>query len=236
MRNVIEPRREIRQEFETKMVEIINQCREKAKGKLIPIPPLIFKRLGTPVGMCHMDILKGNTVFINPDFFEKDYSGQLNETLPHEVAHHVTEVLFGWRARSHGYQWRMVMSWIGADSSRCHNMDVTSARLRQVDRPFKYLCGCKVHMLTRLKHDRIQSHGKRYVCRLCRKTLVYERQATGELRPLVTSSIPISKLPVVSREPAPISIVPKPLPPSTHRAITVFENGMLITQRITLTE
>jgi SprT protein len=233
---IVEVRKEIREAFEAKMVECINRCREKAAdGKpLIPIPKLIFRRCGSRAGLHQWSVLEGSTVYINPDFFVKSYDEQLNVTLPHEVAHHVVEILWGHGrgVRSHGWQWSVVMKWIGLKPRRGHNMDMSSVQTRHVERPFKYLCGCHndSHMLTLRLHEKIQIHGRNRICCRCKQRLVYSRQSSGELRPL--SSLPRVSVEVSSPIPKPVI---DPMPPATHKTITAFENGFLITKRIPLT-
>src|SRR5271157_4294516 len=148
----------IRSVCEQKMRDTIALCQTKTT-KPIPTPPMVFQRLGCRAGVCVINHLSNTTtILINPDFFKDYYDDMLNDTVPHEVAHHVACFLFGRQANGHGHYWKMVMRWIGLHAAdRCHTYNVENARLRNVERPFKYSCNCKTHFLTNHLHTKHQS-------------------------------------------------------------------------------
>ena len=52
----------------------------------------------------------------NPYIFGKYFADNLATTIPHEVAHYATDVLYGLRnVRPHGKEWRAIMQLLGAD-------------------------------------------------------------------------------------------------------------------------
>jgi len=95
---------------------------------------------------------------LQPDAF-------VRETVPHEVAHVVTWLLHGRRARPHGAEWQAVMHHLGiASPRRCHDFDMPPVR-RQ--RRWPYRCACRVHQLSTTRHRRVQTQGIRYHCSAC---------------------------------------------------------------------
>lgn len=95
---------------------------------------------------------------LQPDAFAR-------ETVPHEVAHVVTWLLHGHRARPHGTEWQAVMHHLGIPSPRrCHDFDMPPVR-RQ--RRWPYRCACRVHQLSTTRHRRVQQQGIRYHCSTC---------------------------------------------------------------------
>ncbi|MEW7976823.1 MAG: SprT-like domain-containing protein [Candidatus Sedimenticola endophacoides] len=91
-------------------------------------------------------------------------------TVPHELAHVVTHRIHGAAARPHGPEWREVMELFGAEPSRCHNFETLPATTRTLRR-FSYRCGCRTHLLTSIRHNRIGT-GTRYYCHQCGERLI----------------------------------------------------------------
>ena len=90
----------------------------------------------------------------------------LEKTVPHEVAHVVTWLLHGDRARPHGTEWRNVMAYFGQRAAaRCHDFRVPDATPRR-QRRWVYRCNCREHALSTTRHHRVQQ-GQIYLCRLC---------------------------------------------------------------------
>jgi SprT protein len=109
----------------------------------------------------------------NPDGF-------VARTVPHEVAHVVARTLFGATIRPHGTEWKALMSWFGAEASRCHDYDVTRAQIRRLQR-FLYRCACRRHWLTSIRHNRALA-GQTYYCRACKQPLELADQEPADLR------------------------------------------------------
>lgn len=96
----------------------------------------------------------------------------LAQTVPHEVAHVVTWLLHGNRARPHGREWQSVMRFFGQDIGRCHEFKLpTTGQHRQ--RRWHYECDCREHQLSTTRHHRAQ-RGHQYQCRLCNGLLRYK--------------------------------------------------------------
>lgn len=94
----------------------------------------------------------------------------IRRTVPHEVAHLVAHQVHGSAIRPHGKEWKTVMQLFNADTSRCHEYDVSQVSVRQYRR-FEYYCECQTHYLTSIRHNRVLS-GQNYICKKCHKPLV----------------------------------------------------------------
>jgi len=99
----------------------------------------------------------------------------IEQTVPHEVAHIITWLCHGKRARSHGREWQSVMQFFGfPQAPRCHNFALPKKAARQ-QRRWHYQCQCQQHWLSTTRHNRI-SKGQRYYCRRCNTEIVSQKQ------------------------------------------------------------
>lgn len=248
MKRNVHVKPEVKAAFEAKRNECVTIARQRS-GKDIPMFPLVFSQMGRRAGVCATDLLAGeSTVKVNPDYFSKNYNEQLNDTLPHEVAHAVVDFLYPLikptdglselaalmsrrrrRVDPHGSEWFEVMGWFGIPNpSIRHKMDMTGVAVRKkVARPFNYKCNCGLpHPLTLRLHKQIQENGKKRFCKNCRQVIVYERQWGKPVKTRV-------KVPVVI--PLVAAIPKEPEPQATHKTVTRFINGTLQNVRIPLT-
>lgn len=133
--------------------------------------PVLFDLSGRAAGMYRVQ--RGTRVIrYNPYLFAKYPHDSLTVTVPHEVAHYITERLYGLRrVRPHGPEWRAVMRDFGVDPAATadHDLDGIPGR-RQRRHPYR--CACLVHPLTTRRHNLIL-RGARYRCRRCGDELVY---------------------------------------------------------------
>lgn len=110
----------------------------------------------------------------NPYIFAKNFHHSLNNTVPHEVAHYVTDILFGLRSiRPHGEEWKKVMRAFGISRPRATgDYDLAGVPVRRQKR-FKYACDCREHQLTSVRHNKVQHKKARYECRYCGTAVVF---------------------------------------------------------------
>jgi len=103
----------------------------------------------------------------NPWLFAKYPDDSWCNTIPHEVAHYITDRLYGInRIRPHGNEWQKVMIDLGAEPIVKANYDLAGIPTRQIKR-FPYQCECRIVDLTTYRHKKIQSGRQRYRCRDC---------------------------------------------------------------------
>ena len=137
-----------------------------------PLIPIHFDLKGRAAGM--YKVVKGlRQIRYNPYLFAKYFSDNLDNTVPHEVAHYVADILHGMRnIRPHGKEWQAIMHVFGVTpSTRCF-YDLTGIPQRQ-QRRFPYQCHCRSHELSTRRHRLISSGQRRYQCRQCQTTLRY---------------------------------------------------------------
>jgi len=122
-----------------------------------------FDLKGRAAGMYRVQ--KGERVIrYNPYLFAKYFDDNLAVTVPHEVAHYITDMVYGLRRiRPHGKEWRQLMADFGADAEGIP---------QRVYQRFPYQCDCTGHELTARRHNQIQEGKKLYFCRQCGSPLV----------------------------------------------------------------
>jgi SprT protein len=133
--------------------------------------PVHFDLTGRTAGMYR--VARGQRIIrYNPYLFAKYFDENLNTTVPHEVAHYLTDAVYGYaNVKPHGKEWRTVMHMLGADAAVRCEFDLNGIPVRQYRR-VRYTCRCRFHELTRVRHNRIQDKGARYHCRVCHTELV----------------------------------------------------------------
>lgn len=112
----------------------------------------------------------------NPYIFAKYFSSSLHTTVPHEVAHYVTDRLYGLHnIRPHGTEWAQIMRAFGASPRATGDYDLTGIPVRR-QRRFSYRCACREHELSCVRHNRIQRKRARYMCQFCGSGIRYTGQ------------------------------------------------------------
>ena len=139
--------------------------------------PVVFDLKGRCAGMYR--VRNGRReIRYNPYLFARCFADNLAVTVPHEVAHYVTDCVFGLRhIRPHGREWRRLMQAFGADPQVTCRYDLTGIPVRNYRR-FGYRCGCRTHELTAYRHNRVQRRQATYLCRQCGGRLEF----AGEIR------------------------------------------------------
>lgn len=103
----------------------------------------------------------------NPYIFAKYFEDNLANTVPHEVAHYLADLIYGARnIKPHGVEWRQIMGVLGAPALRSHGYDLSGIPQRR-ERRYTYRCNCREHQLSSTRHNRIKDGKTRYFCRLC---------------------------------------------------------------------
>ena len=131
-----------------------------------------FDLSGSAAGMYR--VCRGKRVIrYNPYIFAKYFENNLAVTVPHEVAHYVTDRLYGLRnIRPHGGDWKAVLRSLGAEPLVTARYDMTGVPVRR-QRRFNYRCECGTHWLSTCRHNRIQRGQSSYLCRRCGSAIVF---------------------------------------------------------------
>lgn len=134
-----------------------------------PVPEVRFDLRGKSAGMVVFHHKRQPLIRYNQTLLQENGEAFIQRTVPHEVAHLVARELHGPSIKPHGKQWREIMAFFGADSSRCHNFPVGEHTRRRM-RYFRYRCGCQNHQLSAIRHHRSLA-GVSYLCRRCGSAL-----------------------------------------------------------------
>lgn len=151
--------------------DCIRQLGELLDHRLEPVP-VSFALRGRAAGMYRVQ--RGERqIRYNPYIFAKYLADNLANTVPHEVAHYATDVLYGLHnIRPHGAEWRAVMQLLGAAPVVTCRYDLSGIPLRR-QRRFRYRCACSTHAITSARHNRVVSGRVRYFCKHCRTALAF---------------------------------------------------------------
>lgn len=145
---------------------------------------VVFDLRGKTAGMyrCHYEkktihnflgrSIKQRQIRFNPWLFAKYFQDSWDNTIPHEVAHYVSDCLYDLRKiKPHGVEWKKLMIDFGAEPIVRANYDLAGIPVRQVRR-YLYVCGCREVELTAYRHNKIQNGIQQYSCRHCFQPLV----------------------------------------------------------------
>jgi predicted SprT family Zn-dependent metalloprotease len=140
--------------------------------------PIIFTNKGCNAGLASYTfdrstgIAKDFKLRYNLRLASQNISESIPETPIHEVSHIVVAMLYG-NVQAHGTAWKMVSRRLGGTGEVTHNFDVTSVKVarRQMPKPHKYRCSCKMHSVTNRVHKRMQFGG--YTCTGCKGRLIF---------------------------------------------------------------
>ncbi len=138
---------------------------ERLYGRAFHRPAIRFDLRGRNAGLVLFPTRDRPVIRYNPGLLAAEGDAFLRQVVPHEVAHLVARTLHGPRIRPHGAEWRAVMTDLGAEPVRCHAFDTSEEPIRRLSR-FDYRCGCRVHRLTSIRHNRAM-RGAIYRCRSC---------------------------------------------------------------------
>ena len=171
-KNLIQPITEAEQERVIEETErYISHAAEYFNTKIKPLP-ILFDLRGRAAGMYR---IKANqrAIRYNPYIFAKYFEDNFKETIPHEVAHYVTDELYGLRrVRPHGNEWKAVMQVFGVEAKRTANYDLSGIPQRQ-HKTFLYHCSCQNYELTSRRHNKINNGLGHYLCRSCGDKLLF---------------------------------------------------------------
>jgi SprT protein len=135
--------------------------------------PVRFDLAGRAAGMYRVSRRQA-VIRYNPYIFARHFDHGLQATVPHEVAHYITDRLYGLaHVRPHGAEWQEVMRALGAEPRASARLDLSGIPRRR-QRRFAYHCGCTTHQLSACRHRRVVGKTARYLCRRCGGELVAE--------------------------------------------------------------
>lgn len=145
---------------------------------------ITFNLKGRCAGMYRIKQRKGRffsqaqrEIRYNPFIFAKYFTDNYETTVPHEVAHYVTDMLYGLKnIKPHGREWQAVMAAFNADASVTADYDLAGIPLKQ-QTLFSYRCDCREHQLTSIRHNKVKKRRYRYYCTHCKQMLHFSSPA-----------------------------------------------------------
>ena len=156
--------------------QVIEQTRhylqraETLMGRSFDPIPVRFDLKGRAAGMYKVT-RRERVIRYNPYIFSRYFDDNLADTVPHEVAHYVVDVVYGRRRiRPHGPEWRALMVQFGLQPRRTANYDLTGMPVRR-HRQFPYRCACGPVSLGARRHRSFEQGVARYHCRRCGEVL-----------------------------------------------------------------
>lgn len=170
IRTMIEPIGERRQEeVRALTARYLHQAAQRYGLELGEIP-VLFDLKGRASGMYVVE--RGvRRIRYNPWIFSKYYADSLATTVPHEVAHCITDIRYGLaNIKPHGAEWRAVMDDLGVEARATSRVDLSGIPQRR-QRRFTYLCGCRSHQLSTIRHNKIVRGRVTYRCVECGQVL-----------------------------------------------------------------
>jgi len=134
-----------------------------------------FNLKGRAAGMYRVSRHK-REIRYNAYIFSKYFDDNFNTTVPHEVAHYITDIIYGLRnIRPHGKEWKAVMREFNADASVTANYDLSGIPLKKQAR-FTYQCACREHQISSIRHRRVIDNRGKYFCKACKQALRFKSQ------------------------------------------------------------
>jgi len=115
----------------------------------------------------------------NPYIFSKYFDDNFNTTVPHEVAHYITDIIYGLgKIKPHGKEWKAVMHAFNADASVTSNYDLSGIPVRK-QTLYSYQCDCREHQISSVRHKKIISKRGQYYCTYCKQSLRTKTKAAA---------------------------------------------------------
>ena len=146
-------------------------------GKKVPEIEIKFDLSGRSAGM-YCSQRRERWIRYNPYIFAKYFDENFNNTVPHEVAHYLTDVVTGRkRVAPHGQEWQTMMQLLGCEPETTHKFDLDGVPVKR-QRRHLYRCGCQDHQLSSTRHNRVQRQKKHnYFCRNCGEALSFVKES-----------------------------------------------------------
>lgn len=121
-------------------------------------PCITYKLSGTVAGRA---TYASHQIDLNYILLQRETEDMVNDTVPHEVAHLITGIVYpktkgsrDCKGSPHGPEWQSVMRVLGVNPSRCHTLDVSDLkRVTSRSRVIRYVCSkCKSTVRVSQKH------------------------------------------------------------------------------------
>lgn len=165
----------IDQPLQSKVIDSTHQyirLASKIFGRQFSFIPVHFGLSGRAAGMYHMHRSK-RYIRYNPYIFAKYFEDNLQNTVPHEVAHYIADMVHGIKnIKPHGREWQAIMHLFGVEAKTTCSYDLQGIPQRQ-HRRFAYQCQCRNYEISTRRHNMITRGQRRYHCPACKADIRY---------------------------------------------------------------
>lgn len=103
----------------------------------------------------------------------------VNEVVPHEVAHLISDKVHEMRTH-HSKLWKLVCLKLGGSGLKCHSMAVKHNKAKT----YHYDCNCQRKSVLEEVHTAVQKGEKKMTCPFCEEEFVYTATATLSVKPI----------------------------------------------------
>jgi SprT protein len=168
--NMVEPITQTQQQQVLSEVKRYLRLAEQKLQRSFNDIPVYFDLKGRAAGMYKIALGKRQLRF-NPYLFARYFEENVQNTIPHEVAHYLVDAIYGIKkVRPHGKEWKNIMQLLGAEPLRTHQFSMQGIPHRSYRR-FSYQCNCNIYQLTSRRHNMINRNQRRYFCPTCKSEL-----------------------------------------------------------------
>lgn len=144
-----------------------------------------FNLRGRSAGMYRVSRQKGwhfvklkREIRYNSFIFSKYFDDNFSTTIPHEVAHYISDILYGLKnIKPHGNEWKTIMQAFGANAAVTADYDLSGIPLKKQSL-YSYHCQCREHQLSAIRHNKIKKRRYKYYCKNCKQALNYQQEAS----------------------------------------------------------
>jgi SprT protein len=152
-----------------RVIECMEIILGKERASEFDIPVSYRNDMGSVAGYAYTDDLR---IEFNAQLFISNIDNFFFDTIPHEVAHILVEILYPLVKQDHGKEWRDIMHKLGITKpKRNHRYDVSVS----ITTPrYRYTCACtgRQRMVTKIIHNKMIRGQKRF-CHECDTQPIY---------------------------------------------------------------
>lgn len=136
----------------------------------MPIPHVRFNQRGKIAGSAWLHRWE---LRFNPTLMQDNLSDFISQVVPHEVAHLAVFYLYQGshnKPKPHGKEWQFIMQEVFAcPATTRHSFDISKTQGPR----FIYRCNCQTHLLSIIRHNKVQRGKAQYHCTQCGQELIH---------------------------------------------------------------
>lgn len=210
---------DLRKRVEEKVAEIIAVA-SAFFNQPFATPRIAYELSGTVAGRA---TYASHQIDLNYILLQRETEDMVNDTVPHEVAHLITGIVYpetkgsrNCKGSPHGPEWQSVMRVLGVNPSRCHTLDVSDLkRVTSRSRVIRYMCSnCKSTVrLSQKHHEKLKMKPDAFWhsgCKGWKLVLASEHAVATAAAPIIyTPPAPAPVIAHAATTPAPTILTPR---------------------------